>query len=215
MHQPKKSVKAFKVIFWDFDGVIKDSVEVKTTGYEQLFLPYGQDIARRVRQHHEVHGGVSRYEKIPLYLGWAGEPVSEANAQDFCQRFSSLVQRAVIDSAWVPGVREYLLAHHLQQHFVLVTATPQQEIEDILDTLGIADYFRGVHGAPTSKTHAIKAVLGQLKCLPGDALMVGDSETDLQAALANDVPFLLRCTPHNQALRQHYAGPMFDRLNDE
>lgn len=212
---PSSLLQKQKVIFWDFDGVIKDSVEVKTTGYEQLFLPYGPDVAGRVRQHHEAHSGVSRYDKIPLYLGWAGEPANEANVEDFCQRFSDLVQRAVVDSAWVPGVREYLLRHHLQQHFVLVTATPQQEIEDILGALGVAQCFREVHGAPKSKTVAIKGVLGQLKCPPGDALMVGDSETDLQAALANDVPFLLRRSTHNQALREHYAGPMFDRLNDE
>jgi len=204
-----------RIVFWDFDGVIKDSVAVKSVGFEQLFLPYGQDVADRVRQHHEAHGGVSRYKKIPVYLEWAGEAVTPANIQYFCDRFSGLVQQAVIDAAWVPGVREYLLARHAAQYFVLITATPQQEIERILGALEIAHCFREVYGAPVSKTAAISGVLQHLECPPGQALMVGDSETDLEAADANQVPFLLRRTPLNRSLQARYSGPLFDRLNHE
>ena len=55
---------AARIVFWDFDGVIKDSVAAKSDGFEKLFRPFGAEVARRVRQHHEAHGGVSRYEKI-------------------------------------------------------------------------------------------------------------------------------------------------------
>lgn len=208
-------MKEFRVIFWDFDGVIKDSVAVKSVGFEQLFRPYGQGVATRVRQHHEAHGGVSRYKKMPVYLEWAGEAASPANVQHFCDRFSGLVQQAVIDAAWVPGVHEYLLVQHAKQYFVLVTATPQQEIERILAALEIAHCFREVYGAPVSKTDAIKGVLQHLKCPPGQALVVGDSETDFEAANANQVAFLLRRTALNQSLQARHCGPMFDGLNQE
>ena len=46
----------YKLYFWDFDGVIKDSVDVKTQAYFQLFEPFGLDVAERVRQHHEAMG---------------------------------------------------------------------------------------------------------------------------------------------------------------
>lgn len=203
------------VIFWDFDGVIKDSVAVKSVGFEQLFLPYGQPVASRVRQHHEANGGVSRFEKIPVYLGWVGLPVTADNVQKFCDQFSALVLQAVIDAAWVPGVREYLLARHGSQYFVLVTATPQKEIEAILHTLGIAHCFRQIYGAPTSKTTAIGDVLAHLKCQPAHALMIGDSDTDFDAAQANRVSFLLRRTPLNLALQKRHVGQMFEGLNNE
>jgi phosphoglycolate phosphatase-like HAD superfamily hydrolase len=208
-------LSAMRIVFWDFDGVIKDSVAVKTVGFEQLFLPYGQEVADRVRQHHEAHGGVSRYKKMPVYLEWAGETATAANIQHFCDRFSSLVQQAVIDAPWVPGVREYLLARHASQYFVLVTATPQQEIEQILGALEIAHCFREVYGAPTSKAEAIGRVLQHLKCPPVDALMIGDSETDLEAADANGVSFLLRRTALNRSLQARYSGPTFDGLKHE
>lgn len=204
-----------RIVFWDFDGVIKDSVDVKTEAYTSLFLPYGDKVAARVRQHHEGNGGVSRFDKIPLYLLWAGESATPERIDEFCSRFSSLVLQEVIDSPWVPGVLEYLLLNSVRQYFVLVTATPQEEIQKILDSLNIADCFREVHGAPKQKTITMKEVLYRLKCLPANALMIGDAETDLKAAQANSVPFLLRRTPLNLSIQSTYTGSMFDNLNHE
>lgn len=200
------------VIFWDFDGVIKDSVVAKSVAFEQLFLPYGRDLANRVRQHHEAHGGVSRYKKMPIYLSWAGETGTAAQIEEFCDRFARLVRQSVIESAWVPGVREYLHDRHVRQHFVLVTATPQAEILQILGALDIACYFREVHGFPTPKAEAIREVLLRRQCSPEQALVVGDSEADFDAATVNNVPFLLRRTPLSADLQRRYQGLYFDNL---
>jgi phosphoglycolate phosphatase-like HAD superfamily hydrolase len=208
-------LRAARVIFWDFDGVIKDSVNAKSDGFERLFLRYGPEIASRVRQHHEAHSGVSRYEKLPVYLGWIGEPATEARIQEFCGRFSDLVVQSVIDSPWIPGVREYLQTQHARQRFVLLTATPQEEIQGILHVLEIAYCFDQICGAPAKKATAMAGALQRLQCPPEDALMIGDSESDLDAAEANSVAFLLRCTSVNQALQKQHTGPMFEDLADE
>ena len=62
------SPNKYDLIFWDFDGVIKESVSVKTDAYVELFSLYGSDICKQVRKHHLANGGMSRYDKIPLYL---------------------------------------------------------------------------------------------------------------------------------------------------
>lgn len=203
-------MKEYNIIFWDFDGVIKESVEVKSEAFERLFLPYGREVADRVRRHHEANGGMSRFDKIPIYLGWAGEPATEEMVREFCSRFAQAVQQAVIDAAWVPGVREYLETHHSRQCFVLVTATPLGEIQHILQVLGIARCFREVYGAPMPKAEAMRKVLQREQCLPERALAVGDSESDFRAAAENGVPFLLRRTPLNKALQELYRGPSFE-----
>ena len=205
----------FKLLLWDFDGVIKDSVEIKTTAYVELFRPYGKEIYDRIREHHEAYGGVSRFDKIPLYLAWAGEPENTEKVTEFCERFSQLVVKAVISSPWVPGVYEYLLAHCKQQYFVLVTATPQQEIEHILAKLNIAHCFCKCFGAPTGKTTAIKDVLLQLNIAASDAVMLGDSEADYSAALANHVSFALRRTAINHHLIGQHTGAVFDNLDSK
>jgi phosphoglycolate phosphatase-like HAD superfamily hydrolase len=208
-------LKNKNLIFWDFDGVIKDSVDVKTAAYEHLFLSFGLEIAGRIRRHHEANGGLSRFDKIPLYLKWAGQPASQEQSEVFCEQFSQAVMHAVINSPWVPGVREYLLKHHKDQYFVLVTATPQDEIEQILATLQISQCFQEILGAPTKKEQAIKTVLGKLNYHPLQALMIGDSESDLLAAEANEVPFLLRRTSLNRSLQIIFQGAIFDDFTYE
>jgi phosphoglycolate phosphatase-like HAD superfamily hydrolase len=209
------NLESAQITFWDFDGVIKDSVSVKTLAFEKLFLAYGQKIAQKVKQHHEANGGVSRFEKIPLYLSWAGEDITEELVGNFCNRFSEAVFQSVVESRWVLGVYEYLSINHLEKYFVLVTATPQDEIEEILSALEITQFFRQVFGAPIKKEDVIRSVLKEQKITPDKALMIGDAETDLHAAQANSVPFLLRRTPQNLHLQNRYNGPQFDDLSYE
>jgi phosphoglycolate phosphatase-like HAD superfamily hydrolase len=206
-------LKAAQIVFWDFDGVIKDSVAVKTDAFTQLFAPYGPAVAKRVRDHHEANGGMSRYEKIPIYLTWADVPVTDENITLFCDKFALQVQQQVVDSRWIPGVREYLVANSDVQYFVLVTATPLTEIQQIVHTLDLEHHFREIHGAPASKALSIKDVLERRQCPAREALMIGDSGADLEAAQANYVPFLLRRTRENATLQQRFHGPVFDDLS--
>ena len=47
----------FELVFWDFDGVIKESVSVKTDAFLELFKPYGSKICEKVKSHHIENGG--------------------------------------------------------------------------------------------------------------------------------------------------------------
>ena len=170
-------------------------------------------MVNRGNQHHKAHVRSFSFLKIPLYLNWAGESANAVQVQEFCDQFSELVQQAVVDSPWVPGVFDYLSSHHAIQCFILITATPQEEIEQILDMLEIVQYFREVHGAPKTKTIVVNEVLGRLDCSQEQALIIGDSKTDLKAAEENNVDFLLRRTPFNKELQQQFQGYSVDNLN--
>jgi phosphoglycolate phosphatase-like HAD superfamily hydrolase len=202
----------YTLLFWDFDGVIKESVEVKTQAYLGLFAHCDAAVVARIREHHEAHGGMSRFEKIPLYLGWAGESAGTDEVARRCALFASAVRQRVIDSAWVPGAREYLHAHHARQRCVVLTATPQTEIEDILRTLEISNWFCEVHGTPTAKAAAIPAVLARWNCPATDALVIGDSTSDYEAARSANVDFLLRRTGLNTQLQHQHDGPQCENF---
>ena len=81
-------IKNSNVVFWDFDGVIKDSVSVKSIAFEKLFSIYGPEISKKVREHHEQNIGLSRFEKIPLYMSWSDELITDESVQEFCNKFS-------------------------------------------------------------------------------------------------------------------------------
>ena len=53
-----------KGIIFDFDGVIAESVHIKSSGFSDLYKPYGTEIVKRVVKHHAANGGMSRFKKI-------------------------------------------------------------------------------------------------------------------------------------------------------
>ena len=205
-------IKRAKLVFWDFDGVIKDSLDVKASAFQDLFSCFGLEVALKVKQHHEENGGISRFDKIPLYLSWTNESVTTQRVDELCKTFSKNVSQAVIESPWVPGVRECLLKLSRTHHFVLLSATPQEEIEKIASLTGIDKCFRSIHGSPLNKASVIQSTLANMSFLPEDALMIGDSKSDLDAAIDNNILLLLRSTKLNKSLREIYSGPTFKDL---
>lgn len=188
----KLNIGQFKLIFWDFDGVIKESVGVKTDAFIELFKPYGEDIGRRIFNHNATNGGMSRFEKIPLYLKWSNETVDDEKIRKFCKKMSSLVEKKVIDSPWVSGAENYLRNNEYDQTFVMISATPQDELERILSALDLTGCFNSIHGSPASKITGIEKSLMKFKVDKKDCLIIGDMKVDYEAALKTDISFLLR-----------------------
>jgi beta-phosphoglucomutase-like phosphatase (HAD superfamily) len=198
----KDRFSRYRHVFWDFDGVIKESVSIKEDAYCALFLPFGAAVAGQVRQHHREHGGMSRFDKIPHYFrAFAGVEPGAVQLDDALKRFETLVFRKVIDCPWVPGARELILGNPWQQRFYLVTATPKEEIERILAELGLAHAFDRVAGAPEEKASAIEAAMNEGKLAPQACVMIGDSRADHAAARRNGIDFLLRDTPENAIMQ--------------
>lgn len=207
-------INKYRLIFWDFDGVIKDSVDIKTHAFLKIFESYGAQVAKKVKSHHEAHGGMSRFDKLPIYLRWANEDPTADKVNEFCEQFSQLAVQGVIDSLWVPGAEDYLRNNPHRQTFVLISATPQEEIEHILGVLNLQNCFIAVFGAPMSKTDAIRMTLNDLNIAQQDCLVIGDARADMEAAQSNHVQFLLRLHATNADVFAEYKGPSIRDLTE-
>ncbi|WP_246837734.1 HAD family hydrolase [Leptospira bouyouniensis] len=205
-----KSLKEFKLIFWDFDGVIKDSVDVKTDAYLALFPKAPKNIIEKIKSHHLEYGGISRFEKIPIYLEWVGIKPTEQVMGQYLDQFANLVVQKVISSPWVPGVEPLLNQKQSHQKFVIVTGTPQTEIEEILIQLKIVSLFDHIFGAPTKKTEAIQWTLKKHAIKKEESLLIGDSKTDWIAACDTGIQFLLRETNDNDFIVQYSGNKLKD-----
>ncbi len=187
--------------------MIKNSIEIKTEAFVKLFENFGVAVVSRVREHHLAHGGMSRFNKIPLYLGWAGEDPNDSRVRDYCEQFGMLVLQGVIDSPWVDGAESFLRSNSYRQTFILVSATPQEELQKILVALNLSTCFMGIFGAPTRKHDAIRQTLAQNSIDPRDCLMIGDALADFEAAQENNIHFLLRRHKTNSNIFANYSGP--------
>jgi phosphoglycolate phosphatase-like HAD superfamily hydrolase len=191
----------FELIFWDFDGVIKESVSVKTDAFVELFQPYGNDVCNKVRQHHIMNGGMSRFDKIPLYLKWSNTTPTSAKVDEMCTKFSRIVKNKVINSAWVPGVEKFLCSNKGRCILIMVSATPQDELEDICKSLKLDKKFSKIYGSPATKSSSIKISMRDYGVLPEVCLMIGDAQADIDAAKDNNISFIFRRHQNNKSLK--------------
>ena len=188
-----KLLTSAKVVFWDFDGVIKDSAKVKVQAYVDMFDEHGTQIQSKIRSSYNNEGGKSRFQLIPLfYQDIVGMSLTTDQLNQKLNLYSNMVVDRVIQSDYIPGVLEYLEYNFKKQKFLIVTNTPKVEIDDILETLGIDIYFEAVFGAPDLKKDVIRNFLRAHDTSYKHCVFVGDSEGDFMAAHANAVPFIYR-----------------------
>ncbi len=174
----------FDAIVFDFDGVLAQSVDVKTKAFAALYQAHGQDVVDRVVAWHLAHGGVSRYEKFRhFHRAFLGRELSPQDEAALGERFSALVEKAVIASTWVPGAREFLDTYYSRMPLFVASGTPEAELVRIVEARGMAHYFAGVAGAPRRKGEILTEFARCLGATPSRVLMVGDSMTDYLDAM--------------------------------
>ena len=80
-----------RAIAFDFDGVLVESVDVKTRAYAYLFKEYGQDVVSKVVDYHMGNGGTSRFVKLrTIYDKILKKPLSESKLDSLSEQFSKI-----------------------------------------------------------------------------------------------------------------------------
>jgi len=181
----------YQAFFFDFDGVLVDSVEVKTRAFASLFEPYGPDVVQKVIDHHRDNGAMTRVEKFRIYYReFLGLPLIDSELRSLCDRFAALVVDEVIAAPEIPGAEQFVKNHFSVVPCFIVSATPDEEIKLIVRRRGWTRYFRGIHGAPATKRDILNSILSRNAFSTDRCLYFGDAEGDLRAAEACGVNFL-------------------------
>lgn len=184
-----------KAIVFDFDGVLADSVNIKTEAFAELFKDQTPEILEKIIKYHKANGGISRYEKFRyFYNHLLNRSLSKDEEEQLGDRFSKLVVSSVIESPWVPGSRDALESLYAELPLYVASGTPETELLQIVAARGMSHYFKGIHGAPKQKKTIIQKTIDGLKVRPDRIVMVGDAVSDYLAAKETGVLFLGRIT---------------------
>jgi phosphoglycolate phosphatase-like HAD superfamily hydrolase len=179
-----------KGIIFDFDGVICDSVNIKTQAFASMYKEFGDDVVTKVIDYHLEHGGISRYEKFRHYhKEFLGLSLSEEELEKMGKTFSDIAFQKVIDSPYLPGVLEFIQKSSTFASLFICTGTPETEINLILKEKGLRKYFTSVYGSPKTKTEIIKEIMNTYDFLPHQLEFYGDAMTDYHAAKNTSVKF--------------------------
>lgn len=197
----------YSAFFFDFDGVLADSVEVKSKAFAHLFEEYGTDIVGKVVDYHKRHGEKTRTEKFKYYYEeYLGKSLQGNELSQLCKRFSELVVDKVVESPEIVGSGEFLTRCYKQIPCYIVSSTPQEEIREIVSRRKIDNYFEGVFGAPDTKVEIVNRVLLEKKYLARECLFFGDAESDYVAAHVCNVNFFGIVSDTHAPLLQTYPN---------
>lgn len=181
----------YAAFFFDFDGVLADSVEVKTRAFARLFEPYGLDIVSKVVDHHRKNGGMTRVDKFRhYYQEFLGKPLDKAELQRLCNDFSRLVVDEVVTALEIPGAEEFLKKWYKWVQCFVISATPDEEIKEIVKRRGMDIYFHEILGSSCSKSDNVNYLLNKYGFAFRQCLFFGDAESDYRAAAASGVDFI-------------------------
>lgn len=196
----------FKVIIFDFDGVILESLDIKTKAFIKVYQEYPEH-ADEIAQYHLQNGGVSRYKKfVHINSNILGIPIDENEIEELAKKFSDYTAEGILNCTFVPGALELLSEYSKIAKLYIASGTPQEELRSIVEKRGLTQYFSGVYGTPQTKVEIIRDILGKENVDKKEAVFIGDSITDYESAREANIPFIARIngqTPDNPFLKMN------------
>jgi len=190
----------YKNIIFDFDGVLAESVHIKTQAFYKMYEPFGVNVAEKVVQHHKTNGGMSRFEKFPFYhKTFLNLDLNNNDIESLTTMFSNIVVLDVINSNEVRGATWFLKKYSNENKWI-VSATPKDEIRKIIKKRNMDNHFIKVYGSPDGKTSIVEKIIYDNKLVRDETIFLGDALSDYKAAIENNIHFYLRLTPENKFL---------------
>lgn len=183
---------AIKAVIFDFDGVLVESVDIKTQAFAALFKEYPEHI-KEICQYHKINGGISRQRKfLYIYKNILKKPLSKEKFNELCSGFHTLVVDRVVEAPFVDGAERLLKDFLGRYQIYIISGTPQNEMRDIIRRRRLERYFDGVYGSPRKKKDIIHEILRRRYLKSREVIFIGDSISDLEAAKVAKIYFIAK-----------------------
>jgi len=181
-----------RTVILDFDGVIFESVAVKTEAFRKLFS-YVPEHVDEIVQFHLYNGGMSRFDKFRyIYNNILNADLTQDKFEELSKKFAMIVFDEVIKNPFVPGAYEFLEKYHVKIPLFVVSATPEEELIQIIQNREMTHYFRKTFGAPRKKTECINEIVTLTGSPLETVIFVGDAKNDLDASCEAGIRFIGR-----------------------
>jgi phosphoglycolate phosphatase len=204
-----------RALIFDLDGTLIDSQRDLIRSVNAMLLEMGREQLHEDTISGYIGHGAPRLVQLALG-GNTGEQECERAMQFFLAYYNEHKLDSTRAYSGVPEALEQL-AHY---PMAILTNKPVRVSVRILEGLGLSKYFRAVYGGNSFETKkpdplGAQTILREFAAAPDEALLIGDSEVDVQTArnagtLAAAVNYGFGT--HNRVA--HPADLYLDRLTD-
>lgn len=190
-------LQKYKVILWDFDGVIMDSMPVRTKGFAEVLKNYPTEQVQQLIDFHEINGGLSRYYKFRYFFEKIrNEEITEEQVLVLAEKFSVIMLSLLQDeSLLIQDTVEFIKKNAGKYIMHVVSGSDQTELRTICNAVGIQQYFKSINGSPVPKTELVRQIIAFNDYSKDEMVLIGDSVNDYEAAIVNGIDF---CGYNNQ-----------------
>ncbi len=180
-----------KTIFWDFDGVILDSMPIRDYGFKKIFEEFNKELVHKLLEYHTLNGGLSRYVKIRyFYNTLLGLEVSDEKVQELADKFSTIMKSELTNKKYlISETVDFIEENYKNYNFHIVSGSDGKELNYLCNELGLAKYFKTIEGSPTPKNDLVENILSKYNYDPKESILIGDSINDYEAAKINGIAF--------------------------
>lgn len=180
-----------KNILWDFDGVILDSMDIRTTGFKEVLQNYPGAQVDQLIQYHKNNGGLSRYVKFRYFLKEIRkEKNCDGLVQELSRNYSRIMRRNLgSKNRLIPEVHEYIVANYQDYRMHIVSGSDGEELRYLCEKLDLLKFFVSIEGSPTPKIKLVSNILRKYHYQEQETCLIGDSVNDLEAAEENGIQF--------------------------
>lgn len=177
-------------VIFDFDGTLCDSLQVKEEAFGELYREYGKKISHKVMAFHRENLGVPRERKfVHFQKNIVKGDYSENQISKLSLLFSNIVKEKVISAPLLVGAKEFLEDNYKHLDIFLSSATPEEELIEIVTKKELINFFKLIFGSPKTKISHINQILS-MGYGKDNVVYVGDAEQDMIAASQTDISFI-------------------------
>lgn len=198
-------------IIFDFDGVVVDSVSLKTEAYVKLFQQFSPEHVKTLIDYHIQNGGISRYVKIKYFFeNILFESVSEDLIHDYAKRYSQLTITELLNDKYIiQEVVAFIRVCYRDCNLHIASGADETDLKLICDKFDLTQYFRSVQGSPRPKSLLVKEIIELNDYDRKNTIYIGDSLNDYEAAQDNGIEF---CGYNNSQLKQ-FSNPYVENFD--
>ena len=174
----KRSIKEYKTLVFDCDGVLLNSNKIKTDAFYKVTKHFGQEFAQALVDYHIANGGMSRYLKFDYFITHIlQKPYNKLLRQELLKYFAKNVKKGLMTCEVADGI-ELLKAKTEKANWIIISGSDQSELRKIFKERNLEQFFKGgIFGSPDRKDEIIEREIKK-KNIKKPSLFFGDSKYD-------------------------------------